>query len=115
MSFKNTTVIYVFTLMLSLSLGSGFHLSAQPALSSMRAIDLRNNLTIPAGPEASSLGQYGDVGISRHTGALDFSIALASIGDKVLNWNFSLRYDGSGVKPDMLPAQVGQNWSLEGG
>lgn len=80
----------------------------------MRAVDLRNNLAIPAGPEASSLGQYGEVGISRYTGALDFSIDLASLGDKSLNWGFSLRYDGGGVKPDNLPSHVGQNWSLAG-
>lgn len=89
-------------------------LVAQPDFQSLRAVDLRNNFVIPASPEAASLGKYGEVGISHYTGALDFSIPLATIGDKALNWSFGVRYDGGGVKPDDLPAQVGQNWSLDG-
>ncbi|PHN00804.1 DUF6443 domain-containing protein [Flavilitoribacter nigricans] len=85
-----------------------------PNFAAMRALSLRNKLIVPPSPEAASLGKFGEIQISHYTGALNYSIALPTVGDGKLAWSFSLRYDGSGNKPAQIHGQVGQGWSLEG-
>ena len=66
-------------------------------------------------PNASDLGQYGDVPVSLYTGAPDISIPIYKIEECGIPLDISLHYDGSGVKMNSVPGWVGQNWSLDAG
>ncbi len=85
-----------------------------PNFQAMRKLDVTNRYSIPPSPGAASLGAFGDVNVSHHTGALSFSIPLATIGDGGQSWSSALGYDGGGIKVDELPSQIGQGWALNG-
>lgn len=66
-------------------------------------------------PTASSLGTYGDIGISYFTGRPNISVPLYNIKVKDISMPITLDYDASGVMPNSLPTWVGQNWTLNVG
>lgn len=81
-----------------------FHLTAQ--------IPLPTNIL---SPEAASLGKYGDMPVSYHTGSPSISIPLHTLKAKGLELPITLNYDASGVKVYDHPSWVGQNWNLSAG
>jgi hypothetical protein len=66
-------------------------------------------------PTASSLGKYGDVPVSYHTGVPDISIPLYTIHEGPLKLPVTLNYHASGLKVSELASWVGAGWSLNAG
>ena len=66
-------------------------------------------------PNASSLGEYGDMPVSYYTGTPQISIPLYDISDKGIPLDITLNYNASGVRVNSVPGWVGQNWSLQAG
>lgn len=66
-------------------------------------------------PNASSLGQFGDVPISFYNGAANVNIPLLSLNELNVALDISLSYNTSGVRVNDVPSWVGQNWSLNAG
>ena len=62
---------------------------------------------IPQSPNAYSLGKYGDIPVSYHTGVPEISIPIYSLTDKDVTTNISLSYHGSGIKVDEVASWVG--------
>jgi hypothetical protein len=70
---------------------------------------------VPPSPTAASLGTYGDIPVSYHTGRPNISIPLGEIGYKEMKVPISLSYDASGIKVAQPAGWVGTNWSLSAG
>ncbi len=68
-----------------------------------------------ASPTASSLGRYGDVPVSLHTGHTNIVIPIHSMNVLGVPLDISLSYDSSGVRVNSVPGWVGQNWALNCG
>lgn len=66
-------------------------------------------------PNATSLGQYGDVPVSFNTGRVNVSIPLCSVNELGIPLDISLSYNTSGVRVNDIPGWLGQNWSLNAG
>ena len=63
-------------------------------------------------PNAASIGKYGDIPISYHTGVPNISIPIHTISAGSLSVPVSLSYHSSGVRVDELASWVGLGWSL---
>lgn len=50
-----------------------------------------------------------------HTGQIPINVPIHTIQDGSISIPISLVYDHSGIKPDVHPGWVGQNWSLMSG
>jgi hypothetical protein len=70
--------------------------------------------TVPS-PNASSLGLYGQVPVSKYTGVPSINLPLYEIRDGSLSVPVSLNYHAAGYRPDMHPGWVGVGWNLEAG
>ncbi|MCV9387467.1 RHS repeat domain-containing protein [Reichenbachiella ulvae] len=70
---------------------------------------------IPASPDASSLGKYGEMPINLHNGAVSVDIPLGNmlLGDMQLP--ISLSYHTSGIRVGDVASRVGLGWSLNAG
>ena len=68
-----------------------------------------------ASPTAASLGQYGDIPVSYHTGIPDISIPLYAIASKNLKMPVTLSYHSGGIKPAEISSWVGAGWALSAG
>lgn len=79
-----------------------------------RQNDLLNTLALTT-PNAASLGRYGDLPVSYHTGSVNVSIPLHSLSSRGIDLSISLSYNTSGVRVADLPSSVGQNWTLNCG
>ena len=66
-------------------------------------------------PEASSLGRYGDIGVSYFTGNPNISIPLYEMKVREMTLPITLDYESSGVRVNSLPTWAGQNWTLNVG
>lgn len=66
-------------------------------------------------PEAASLGKYGDIPVSHHTGTANISIPIYTLSDGPLSIPISLSYHSSGIRVDEMASQVGLGWSLNAG
>ncbi|MBL7815693.1 MAG: hypothetical protein JNL70_11810 [Saprospiraceae bacterium] len=64
---------------------------------------------------AASLGKYGDIPVSLHTGVTNVSIPIHTISDGTISLPISLSYHSGGVKVGEPCSWVGQNWSLQAG
>lgn len=64
-------------------------------------------------PTASSLGKYGDMGMSYYTGTPNIRIPLYTLKVREVSLPIALNYEASGVMPNNLPSCVGQNWTLD--
>ncbi len=73
------------------------------------------SIKIPPSPEAAQLGKYGEVPVSLYTGALNYSIPLATISSGRLTIPVSLDYstDG-GIVVSNIANNVGLGWSIGG-
>ena len=68
-----------------------------------------------ASPNAASLGKYGDIPISYHTGVPNISIPLYTIKSSSLQMPVSLSYHASGLKVEEQDSWVGAGWTLNAG
>ncbi|MCJ8165967.1 RHS repeat protein [Pontibacter sp. E15-1] len=70
---------------------------------------------LPPTPEAASLGRYGEVPVSLHTGAANVGIPIFELGGKGISVPVSLGYNSSGVRVEEVATWVGMGWSLNAG
>lgn len=70
---------------------------------------------IPRTPNAGSLGKYGDIPVSHHTGVPNISIPIYTVQEGPLSLPISLSYHSSGIKVDEVASWVGLGWSLNAG
>src|SRR5581483_8044799 len=68
-----------------------------------------------ASPTAASLGKYGDIPVSYHTGIPNISIPLYTVKSGSLTLPISLSYHASGLKVSEPASWVGAGWSLNAG
>lgn len=68
-----------------------------------------------ASPNAASLGKYGDIPVSFHTGTPEISIPIYTVSQGGLNLPISLSYHSSGIRVSELASWVGLGWSLNAG
>lgn len=68
-----------------------------------------------ASPTAASLGKYGDIPVSYHTGIPQISIPVYTATAGPLSLPISLSYHASGLKVAEAASWVGAGWSLNAG
>lgn len=73
-----------------------------------------SDITI-ASPTAASLGKYGDIPISYHTGLPQINIPIYTVSEGSLQLPISLSYHASGLKVMEPASWVGAGWSLNAG
>jgi hypothetical protein len=66
-------------------------------------------------PNVASLGVINEVPVSLYTGRCDITVPLCELKEGDITVPVYLSYNSSGVKPDVHPGWVGQNWSLQAG
>ena len=74
----------------------------------------RQNSVLPPSPQAASLGQYGNISVSYHTGSPGINVPLGGIGGKFLSSPVSLSYDANSVKVATIPGWGGLGFSIVG-
>lgn len=72
-------------------------------------------IVTPISPNATSLGEYGEVPVSPYTGLPLIQIPLHEISLSGHKIPISLSYHAGGVRPDQHPGWVGLGWSLNAG
>ncbi|WP_044209403.1 hypothetical protein [Flammeovirga sp. OC4] len=92
-------LILILTIILSISFVYGQELSLPSNIQS---------------PDVRDLGTYGDVPMSLFNGTANVSIPLYNQNIKGVPLNIGLSYNTSGIKVNLHPGSVGQNWSLIG-
>lgn len=70
---------------------------------------------VPPSPNASSLGQYGEIPVSYYTGTPNISIPLYTVQGRDINVPISLSYHASGIKVSQRSGMVGLGWALNAG
>jgi hypothetical protein len=68
-----------------------------------------------ASPNAASLGKYGDIPVSYHTGIPNISIPIYAVKDGNLSVPIQLSYHAAGIKVDDNASWVGTGWTLQAG
>lgn len=68
-----------------------------------------------ASPNAASLGKYGDIPVSYHTGIPEIDIPIYTIQNGPVAMPISLSYHASGLKVQEEASWVGAGWSLNAG
>lgn len=66
-------------------------------------------------PNAASLGKYGDIPVSYHTGIPNITIPIHTVSSGMLKMPIALSYHASGVKTTELASWVGIGWALQAG
>ncbi len=74
-----------------------------------------NKITIPPSPNASSLGEYGEVPVNKAAGLVNISIPVFDIKCGNLTLPISLGYHGGGIKVQESSSWVGLGWVLNAG
>jgi len=72
------------------------------------------NVNVPS-PNASSLGQYGEVPISLFTGVPNIGVPIYTVQEGGYKLPISLSYHYSGIRPNVCPGSTGANWTLMAG
>src|SRR5258708_35764953 len=68
-----------------------------------------------ASPTAASLGKYGDIPVSYHTGIPQISVPIYTVQSGSLKLPISLSYHASGLKVHEPAGWVGAGWALNAG
>jgi RHS repeat-associated protein len=68
-----------------------------------------------AAPAAASLGRFGEVPVSLHTGQPDVRVPLFTAAGRTLQLPVTLRYQSGGVRLDDVGSWAGMGWALEAG
>ncbi len=68
-----------------------------------------------ASPNAASLGKFGDVPVSYHTGVPDINVPLYVMQEGNLSVPINLSYHSGGLKVDEHASNVGAGWALNSG
>jgi len=76
---------------------------------------LSKTTIIPPSPEASSLGQYGNVPVSLYNGRINLSIPIYELKTKEMSVPISLSYNSGGIKVGEDSGWAGTGWSLNAG
>jgi len=79
------------------------------------AQDSQFNVEIPRTPTAASLGKYGDIPVSYHTGVPNISIPIYTVQEGNLTLPISFSYHSSGIKINETASWVGLGWTLNAG
>jgi YD repeat-containing protein len=66
-------------------------------------------------PNAASLGKYGDIPVSYHTGVPNIAIPIYTVSSGSVQMPISLNYHASGIKTADLASWVGTGWALQAG
>jgi len=78
-----------------------------------------NNLSLPAvaqpAPQSASLGRYGEIPVSVHTGVPNISIPICTVSSGKLSVPLSISYHASGVKVMDMASSTGMGWALNSG
>jgi hypothetical protein len=88
--------------------GSYWVTQAQDTSSTMGKVNI-------ASPTAASLGKYGDIPVSYHTGIPNIGIPIYTVQSRTLKLPISLSYHAGGLKVQENASWVGTNWSLLAG
>lgn len=68
-----------------------------------------------ASPNASSIGKYGDIPVSYHTGVPQISIPIHQVTDGSLSIPISISYHAGGLRVEEQDSWVGAGWALNAG
>ena len=68
-----------------------------------------------ASPTAASLGKYGDIPVSYHTGLPNIDVPIYTVESGSLKLPISLSYHASGLKVQEQASWVGAGWALNAG
>lgn len=68
-----------------------------------------------ASPNAASLGKYGDIPVSYHTGVPNITVPIHTAKQGSLSLAVQLNYHAGGLKVDENASWVGAGWSLQAG
>jgi YD repeat-containing protein len=82
-----------------------FHVQGQDQSKLMGKVNI-------ASPNASSLGKYGDIPVSYHTGVPNISIPIYSMTSGSVSMPISLSYHAGGLRVEEQDSWVGAGWSL---
>lgn len=75
---------------------------------------IQPNVNTPT-PNASSLGQYGEVPVSMFTGVPNISVPIYELREGNYTLPISLSYHYSGYRPNVVPGSSGEGWTLIAG
>ncbi len=67
---------------------------------------------VPASPEASSLGNYGELPVNLSTGKINHTIPLHQIVRPGFSLPIALSYNYSGLMVESIPSSVGLGWDM---
>lgn len=93
---------------LTLSTGRYCRLAAQDSANTMGHVSISS-------PTAASLGKYGDIPVSYHTGIPQINIPLYTVKAGTLSLPITMDYHASGLKVTEPAGWVGAGWSLNAG
>lgn len=84
-------------------------------LSPVSVLGQNEVVTIPPSPDAGHLGTYGELTVSKATGAADISIPIISLQEGGISIPITLSYQSAGLRVDERPSWVGMGWILSTG
>ncbi len=99
---------FVLTGVTAISIGMHFQVAAQDSANAMGTVSI-------ASPTAASLGKYGDIPVSYHTGIPNIDIPFYTVKAGPLSLPIGLSYHASGLKVMEPASWVGAGWSLNAG
>ena len=78
-------------------------------------VEQQVNKIIPASPNASSLGIYGNTPVGYYTGVPEIKIPIYDLETRGFTLPIALSYHASGIKVAQEASSVGLGWALNAG
>jgi hypothetical protein len=100
--------MYRIAILMTFLWGSYWVTQAQDTSSTMGKVNI-------ASPTAASLGKYGDIPVSYHTGIPNIGIPIYTVQSRTLKLPISLSYHAGGLKVQENASWVGAGFSLLAG